>query len=199
MTKAIVFDIGGVLIDLDLQRCIQAFKEIMGFDRITELLDPCHQKGIYGDLEEGTLPAGEFRTMVIKESRPGCKREDVDHCMSLLLDGIRQETAQAVKSVYGRYPLYLLSNNNPISMPFCLNALDEAGIGGMFQDKFVSFEMKMLKPSAGFYREVVRRIGMDPSEILFIDDSPANIEGAKAVGMDARLLKAGQPLKDLLP
>ena len=49
MVKAIVFDIGGVLIDLDPGRCIRAFREILGYERITEILDPCHQKGIYGD------------------------------------------------------------------------------------------------------------------------------------------------------
>ena len=61
MIKAIVFDIGGVLIGLDLGRCIQAFQDILGYYRITELLDPYHQKGIYGEMEAGrwapSLPA----------------------------------------------------------------------------------------------------------------------------------------------
>ena len=60
MVKAIVFDIGGVLIDLDPARCIEAFQTILGFGRITEILDPSHQKGIYGDMEAGILPAGEI-------------------------------------------------------------------------------------------------------------------------------------------
>ena len=55
MVKAVVFDIGGVLIGLDLDRCIRAFRENLGYERITELLDPCHQKGIYGDMEAGLI------------------------------------------------------------------------------------------------------------------------------------------------
>ena len=48
MVKAIVFDLGGVLIDLDFDRCVRAFREILGYERITEILELSHQKGIYG-------------------------------------------------------------------------------------------------------------------------------------------------------
>lgn len=199
MTKAIVFDIGGVLIGLDLERGIRAFKEVLGYNRISELLDPSHQKGIYGDFEGGLLSADEFRAEVLKESRPGSRPEDVDRCVRQILLDIKPETAAAVRSVYGRYPLYLLSNNNPIGMPNCLELMEKAGIGGLYQDMFISSEMKMLKPSLEFYREAVRRIGLPPEEILFIDDSLTNVEAARALGIDARWLEPGMPLAQLLP
>lgn len=199
MTKAIVFDIGGVLIGLDLERGIRAFKEVLGYNRISELLDPSHQKGIYGDFEGGLLTADEFRAEVLKESRPGSRPEDVDRCVRQILLDIKPETAAAVRSVYGRYPLYLLSNNNPIGMPNCLELMEKAGIGGLYQDMFISSEMRMLKPSPEFYREAVRRIGLPPEEILFIDDSLKNVEAARALGIDARWLEPGMPLSQLLP
>lgn len=200
MTKAIVFDVGGVLISLDLERGIRAFKEVLGYDRITELLDPCHQKGIFGAMEGGEISADEFRARVLEESRPGSKPEDVDRCVRSILNPVFPETATAVRSVYGRYPLYLLSNNNPIGMPRCLELMGEAGIGeSLFEDMFVSSEMKMLKPSPEFYREAVRRIGLPPEEILFIDDSLANVEAARALGIDARWLEPGMALSQLLP
>ena len=199
MTKAIVFDIGGVLIGLDLERGIRAFKEVLGYNRISELLDPSHQKGIYGDFEGGLLSADEFRAEVLKESRPGSKLEDVDRCVRQILLDIKPETAAAVRSVYGRYSLYLLSNNNPIGMPNCLELMEKAGIGGLYEDMFISSEMKMLKPSPEFYREAVRRIGLPPEEILFIDDSLTNVEAARALGIDARWLQPGMPLAQLLP
>lgn len=199
MTKAIVFDVGGVLITLDLERGIRAFKEVLGYDRISELLDPCHQKGIFGDMEGGIISADEFRAKVLEESRPGSTAEDVDRCVRSILNPIKAETAAAVRSVYGRYPLYLLSNNNPIGMPACLELMEEAGIGGLYEDMFISSEMKMLKPSPEFYREAIRRIGLPPEEILFIDDSLTNVEAARAQGMDAKWLEPGMPLSQLLP
>lgn len=199
MTKAIVFDVGGVLIGLDLERGIRAFREVLGYERISELLDPSHQKGIFGDMEGGLISADEFRAKVLEESRPGSTPEDVDHCVRSILNPIKPETAAAVRSVYGRYPLYLLSNNNPIGMPACLELMEKAGIGGLYEDMFISSEMKMLKPAPEFYREAVRRIGLPPEEILFIDDSLANVEAACAQGIGAKWLKPGMALSDLLP
>ena len=199
MTKAIVFDIGGVLITLDLERGIRAFREELGYDRISELLDPSHQKGIFGDMEGGIISADEFRAKVLEESRPGSTAEDVDRCVLSILNEVIPETAAAVRSVYGKYPLYLLSNNNPIGMKGCLERMERAGIGGLYEDMFISSEMKMMKPSREFYLEAVRRIGLPPEEIVFIDDSLVNVQAARAVGIDARWLEPGMPLSQLLP
>jgi putative hydrolase of the HAD superfamily len=200
MAKAVIFDVGGVLIGLDMAGCIRAFREILGFERITELLDPYHQKGIYGDMEEGTLPADDFRSQVLAESKPGCVPEDVDRCMARLLKGVAPETAETVKRLVGKYPLYLLSNNNPISMPLCRDALREAGLPpeSTFKGEFISCELKMLKPSRAFYEEVVRRIGFPAGELVFVDDNQANVDGARAVGMEARYYLPGSQLSSLL-
>ena len=200
MIKAIVFDIGGVLIGLDLDRCIRTFKEVLGFDRITELLDPYHQKGIYGEMEAGTLSADEFRAEVLKDSRPGCKPEDVDRCMYSLLTGMDPDTVQTVKRLAGRYPLYLLSNNNPIAMSRILEMFRENGLAPetTFRDQFISSEMKLLKPSREIYEESVRRTGLPAGEVLFIDDNETNVLAAREAGMQARLFVPGEKLSQLL-
>jgi haloacid dehalogenase superfamily, subfamily IA, variant 3 with third motif having DD or ED len=200
MVKAVVFDVGGVLVDLDMDRCIRAFREELGFSRITEVLDPCHQKGVFEDMEAGRISADDFRAAVLRESRPGAVPADVDRCLCALLGGVKPESARAVLDVAQRYPIYLLSNNNPISMPACLAQIREAGVDpALFKDMFVSAQMKMLKPSAEFYREVIRRIDAAPEEIVFIDDSPRNVDGALAVGIDARLFVPGTSLAAILP
>ena len=200
MIKAIVFDIGGVLIGLDLDRCIRTFKEVLGFDRITELLDPYHQKGIYGEMEAGTLSADEFRAEVLKDSRPGCQPEDVDRCMFSLLTGMDPDTVQTVKRLAGRYPLYLLSNNNPIAMSRILEMFRENGLAPetTFRDQFISSEMKLLKPSREIYEESVRRTGLPAGEVLFIDDNETNVLAAREAGMQARLFVPGEKLSQLL-
>ena len=66
----------------------------MGFETITEILDPCHQKGIFGNFEEGLVSADEFRAWVLERSRPGCRPEDVDRCMNcdlLIVDDLGTE------------------------------------------------------------------------------------------------------------
>lgn len=200
MIKAIVFDIGGVLINLDMDGCIRAFRENLGFDRITELLDPYHQKGVYGDMEAGMVSADAFRAEVLQGSRPGSRPEDVDRSMYALLAGMEADTVETVKALSGRYPLYLLSNNNPISMGHILRMFRDYGIDPetTFREQFISCEMKLLKPSAQIYREAVARVGLPAQEILFIDDNDANVEAARKVGLQARLYVAGSKLSVLL-
>lgn len=200
MVKAIVFDIGGVLIDLDMDRCIHAFQTILGFYRITELLDPYHQKGIYGDMEGGIISADTFRRMVLLESRPSCVPSDVDRCMRALLAGMPADTAATVKDLSARYPLYLLSNNNPISMAHIGQMFRDNGIEPetTFRDQFISCEMKLLKPSREIYQKAVARIGLPAGEILFIDDNQTNVQAAREAGLQARLYIPGTKLSVLL-
>lgn len=200
MIKAIVFDIGGVLIGLDMDRCIRTFRESLGFERITELLDPFHQKGVYGEMEAGTVSADEFRAAILAESRPDARPSDVDQAMFSLLTGMEPDTVVTVKKMATRYPLYLLSNNNPIAMGKCLDTLRENGIDPdtTFKDQFISCEMKLLKPSQEIYREAIRRVGLPAGEILFIDDSETNVQAAREAGMQARLYVHGSRLSALL-
>lgn len=200
MIKAIVFDIGGVLIGLNLDRCIRTFQEVLGYRRITELLDPYHQKGIYGEMEAGNLSADGFRAEVLRESHPGCRPEDVDRCMYSLLEGMDPDTVETVKALRGRYPLYLLSNNNPIAMKRILEMFRENGLEPetTFRDQFISSEMKLQKPSREIYEESVRRTGLPAGEILFIDDNETNVTAAREAGMQARLFTPGMKLSQLL-
>lgn len=199
MIKAIVFDIGGVLIGLDLGRCIQAFQDILGYYRITELLDPYHQKGIYGEMEAGRITGEEFRTLVLADSRPGAQPSDVDRCMGALLTGMTEDTVATVKDLSTRYPLYLLSNNNPIAMPIITGMFRENGIGPeTFKGQFISSEMRLLKPSREIYEATIEGIGLPAGEILFIDDNEANVMAAREAGLQARLYVPGTRLSTLL-
>ena len=200
MIQAIVFDVGGVLIGLDMGRCIRAFEEDLGFARIRELLDPYHQKGIYGELEEGILPAGEFRRQILAESRPGARPEEVDHAMGQLITGVDPRTVQVLLRLRENYPLYLGSNNNPISMPMCLEEMRRSGLDPdkTFKGQFISCELKCLKPSRAFYEAIIRGVGLPADEILFIDDNGTNVDAAREAGLQARLYVAGTDLSLLL-
>ena len=196
MIKAIVFDMGGVIVRLDMDRCIGNFKELAGFEDIEEYLDRFHQKGFISDLEEGKTQPEEFYRECLKHSRPGTTPETAHFCFCSLLDGLEEDTLRLIRELRGRYDLYVLSNNNPISRGyFCemmkANGLDPAEV---FKKEFYSYEMKMLKPSAKVYAHVIKSIGLPPEEILFIDDAADNIEAAQAAGIRTLWLRPGMDI-----
>ena len=198
--KAIIFDMGGVLVDLDIEDCKRAFKEYLGYEKIDELIDPCHQKGIYGDLEEGKLSGDEFRKLVLAESRPGSVAEDVDRAMWHILTGIEPYKAQLLKRLSESYELYLLSNNNEVCLPRSRAMFAEADtpMETLFKKCFYSFEMKALKPSEAFYKAVVAEIGLPAEQMFFIDDSQKNVDGAIAAGLPAVYYQPGTDLEALI-
>ncbi len=200
MKKAIIFDMGGVLVDLDLEDCRRAFKEDLGFYGIDDILDACHQKGIYGELEEGVLSAEDFRAAVLSGSRPDARPEEVDKAMWHILVGIAPYKAELLKKMSEKYDLYLLSNNNSICLPCSAGMFRDAGIplDVIFRKCFYSFEMKTLKPAPEFYEAVMESIGIPPAQMLFVDDSIKNVEGAEAVGLPAVYYQPGTDLSALM-
>ena len=198
--KAIIFDMGGVLVDLDIEACKSAFKRLLGYRRIDELIDPCHQKGIYGDLEGGILSAEDFRSEVLEESIPGSEPELVDKSMWHILSGIMPYKAELLNMLARNYDLYLLSNNNPICMPRSRKIFEEAGapLDKLFRRCFLSHEMKALKPSESFYKAVIEQIGLPSEQMLFIDDSQRNVDASIAAGLPAVYYEPGTDLSALL-
>ena len=198
--KAIIFDMGGVLVDLDMDGCRNAFKALLGYHKIDELLDPCHQKGIIGELEEGMLAPEEFRSIVLSESAPGSVSEDVDKAFQTILHSISGYKGELLRRLYESYDLYMLSNNNPITMVRAYELFEEAGapIDRMFRKCFLSCDMKALKPSEKFYKAVIGQIGIPADQMLFIDDSKANVDGAVAAGLPAVHYVPGSDLSALL-
>lgn len=200
MIKAIVLDLGGVLIDLDVKACRKAFIEILGFYKIDELLDPCHQKGIYSDLEEGKISVEEFRNLVIKDSKLGLDPMDVDRCMEALLTGMDPAKVPYLYELASRYDIYALSNNNPIAMRRFHEIYKENGLDwkDVFRTEFLSCEMKLLKPDPAIYREALRRIGLPAEEILFVDDSQSNVDAAASLGINSVRYVPGTDLRETI-
>ena len=186
--------------DLDVEGCKTAFKMILGYDNIDNIIDACHQKGIWGELEEGAMSADDFRRIVLTDSRPGSRVEDVDKAMSYILIGIEPYKVQLLRYLSESYDLYMLSNNNSICLPFAADIFEKAGIplDDIFLKLFLSFEMKALKPSEEFYKRVVAQLGGVVDDMLFIDDSMRNVEGAIAAGLPSVYYEPGSDLAALL-
>ena len=198
--KAIIFDMGGVLVDLDMDGCKRAFIENLGFDEINIILDPCHQKGVIGEMEEGLIEADEFRSYVLERSNPGAQPHQVDEAFWHILHSIAPEKICLLKKLAKKYDLYMLSNNNPVALPRSEEMFKEAGFPMYenFKKCYISCQMKALKPSEKFYKAVMEDIALPAEDMIFVDDSQRNVEGAIAAGLPAVYYEPGTDLARVL-
>lgn len=90
MTKAVIFDMGGVLVDLDFPRSVKDFADL-GFAGYGDMLDPYKQKGLVGEMEEGLISGEEFIDTVLKECRPGTTREQAYTAFKHLCSGMPKQ------------------------------------------------------------------------------------------------------------
>lgn len=197
MTKAVIFDIGGVLVGLDFDRCVESFHRI-GFFKIDDMLDRCHQKGYFKSLESGDMSEREFLDAIRADSFPGTTDDDVRRAFDMFLDPPSEEKASLIRRLHKEgYKLYLLSNNNPVTMAWTAELFRRQGMPmELFSGKFISWEMKVQKPSREIFDLAAGAIGLPREEMLFVDDSMKNVEAGLAAGIPSVYYDVTTPLTD---
>ena len=196
MTKAIILDMGGVILDLDMELCIRNFKEKAGFEGIEEYLDIYRQRGFISNFEGGLIDENGFYEECLKHCPAGTTPKVIEDCFCSLLVGAKPDMVRQIKELSKSYTLYVLSNNNPICTRRFLRILEDEGIRDCFTGMFLSYKMGLLKPGRFIFDRVIESIGFKPEECLFVDDSIANVEGGRAAGLDSVLYKEGLNISD---
>ena len=183
--EALVFDLGGVLLDVQLQRTLRAF----------EALD-------FRDLELGLITQEEFAEAV-RRTFPAVAAipdEQLLEAWNAMLMPFDVQRVELLRELGKRCPVYLLSNTNlPHRIRFRESFRER--FGGSFDELFVrcfySDELHLRKPDPEIYRSVARQIGTPPGKLLFIDDNAANVSAARGEGWQACHLTGGITVTDL--
>lgn len=192
--RNIIFDFGGVLVNLDRKRCIDAFTRI-GAGAIAGYVDECRQEDLFHDLEVGDTGVGQFCDAV-RQACGGCNATDEDICRAwdALLTGIPRRRLDKLAELKRDFRLVLLSNTNPIHWRKAVDDYFTQGglnVNYYFEKTYLSYEMRMLKPDEEIYRKVLDSSGMDAGDTLFIDDSKANCAAAERLGITSMHVTCG--------
>ena len=185
--KNIIFDFGGVLVDLDKQVCVDAFERI-GAHEISGYVDECRQEDLFHDLEIGNISVPEFCDEVRRKSQCTASDEAVCDAWNALLVGIPCRRLQALLALRDHYRLFLLSNTNAIHWEKAqtqLFPMDGSGVDDYFEETYLSYELHLLKPGSEIFDYLLKDAGIKAGETLFLDDSAANCKGATQVGIHA--------------
>jgi HAD hydrolase, family IA, variant 3 len=184
--KKIAFDFGGVIIRQNQQQAVERFKQI-GLLDAEERLGAYTQQGIFGELEEGKITAEDFRWQLSLLIGRAVTIEDCSYAWRGYCNGLPQRNLEALQRLRREgYGLSILSNTNPFMMGWALSK-DFDGNGNSLADYvdalYLSYQMKVMKPSAEIFHRVLEAEDVRPEELLFVDDSSHNISAAQELGI----------------
>ena len=197
--KNIVFDLGGVLVNLDFKSAINGLQKA-GFANVKEQLQAFDREGIFQKFELGEMTAEEFRSAIRENSTVTLTDEEVDALWNLMLLEIPREKLELILDLRGKYMVYLLSNTNSIHWDYvCKNAFNYRGfrVSDYFEKTFLSFEMHLAKPDKAIFEKMLEDANLLAEETLFIDDSEANCKAAAEVGIHAHHYHIGDDLSKI--
>lgn len=186
MIKNLLFDLGGVIMDIERMNAVNALRAA-GMRDPEELLGDYGQKGPFLALERGDITPAEFHEQLRPYfDRPVTDRE-IDDAFCKFLVGIPVERLHALEELKRRgFNLCLLSNTNAVMWDREILAefrKDGHDINYYFPGGIIaSFQVKAYKPEEAIFRATIDRLGIKPEETLFYDDSKANLVGAARLG-----------------
>ena len=194
--KNIVFDLGGVLVDLDFKNAINGLQQA-GFANVKEQLQAFDQDGIFKKFELGEIDSDQFRTAIRENSTVTLTDEEVDTLWNSMLLEVPRKKLELILDLRSKYMVYLLSNTNAIHWDYvCKNAFKYRGfrVNDYFEETFLSYEMHLAKPDKAIFEKVLHEANLLPEETLFIDDSEANCKAAEELGIHAHHYHIGEDL-----
>jgi putative hydrolase of the HAD superfamily len=191
----LLFDLGGVVIDVDFNRAFARWAEHAGCDpaRFRERFRP---GAGYQRHERGEIDAAAYFADLRASFDIELSDAQLPDGWNAIFIGAVPGMADVLARAARRFPLYGFTNTNPTHQACWSRRFP--GILGHFREIYVSSMIGLRKPEAGAYDYVVESIGVPADRILFFDDSPANVAGARARGLQAVRVRSIADVEDAL-
>lgn len=198
--KNLLFDLGGVLLNIDYNKTADAFKKL-GVHQFDELYSQAGANHLFEALETGEISETDFYKAIHKYCHPSATQQQIEIAWNAMLIEFRIESLDYLTVLKAKYNIYLLSNTNSIHLKaFSKIFKDETGKANLddyFIKAYYSHKINKRKPYTATYQFVLDDAGIIAEETLFIDDSINNIEGAKAAEIQVYHLLAHDKIEDI--
>ena len=198
INKVLLFDLGGVIINIDPKITIKNFKKKSNIEsNIFESLDYRYGekesiiKNLFYDFEKGKIDADLFRDKIREHGKINLKNDEFDNIWNMVILDFNIDLLKMILKLKSKFSLMILSNTNSIHRKhFEKLLLNYHGLyfDDIFENKFYSFDMKCRKPEKKIYNMVINKSGIKASNFIFFDDMKENIDAAKLVGMNGYLV-----------
>jgi putative hydrolase of the HAD superfamily len=183
----IIFDLGGVILDLDVAPTNRKFEKIFGKD-FKQLVDGRDDiLDLFKQFEKGLLSAVDFRNTIRNATSVDFTDEVFDDAWNAMLLELNPNRLELLEKWHRQYRMFLLSNTNEIHITYfrgyLLQHFGMNDLDAYFEKLYYSNEIKICKPELSAFRLVIDENRLNPDKTLFIDDTLVNIEAARQVGL----------------
>lgn len=199
--KNIIFDLGGVIINLDIPKTILEFNKLSNkpFESIYNQLQ---QTPIFDLFDKGQISEADFFYELNNSLSQSLTHKQLLNAWNAMLLDFPIHRLELLNQLKQRYRIFLLSNTNETHITQFENDLYKQhgykNLEPFFEKVYYSCRMNMRKPDREIFDFVLQENALNVSETIFIDDSPQHIEGALKTGINAHLLSKEKDIKSLI-
>lgn len=184
--KNIIFDLGGVILNLSVERTHQAFAQLSGLP-VTEIKSRVHHGPFFQDYERGLITDTEFRSHLRETLQINANDAQLDTAWNAMLLDIPHERFSLLERLKKKYQLFLLSNTNEIHRKFFNQVVEQSSgkpnIDYYFHYAYFSHVLNLSKPDVAIYQHVLNEQKLLPHQTVFLDDNLDNLTGAARTGL----------------
>lgn len=199
--RNIIFDLGGVFIDIHYHKTRDAFTAL-GVADFDALFQQSYSNPLFAQLEQGELSPEDFYDAFRAETGLNVSNAQIRDAWNAMLGDFRPQSVAVLPALKQSHAIFLLSNTNQIHHEAFTSQYQQT-FGHDFDEHFhvahYSHILGLRKPHVACYEAVLQQHGLHAAETLFIDDTPKNIAGAEAAGLQTLLLSPGLLLEEELP
>lgn len=200
--KNIIFDLGGVILNLDIASTIKGF-QALGASDFPSVYTQLKQHGLFDDFDKGLISEHDFHLQFNELTGLNLRFDTFEKVWNDMLLDFPAHRLQYLKDIKCDYRTFLLSNTNDTHVrAFEAQLVSQWQIPNLepfFEKTYYSCRIGMRKPDTEIFRFVLDSHGLNAEETLFIDDSPQHVEGAKKCGINGILLLPGQDMTKVVP
>jgi glucose-1-phosphatase len=199
--KAVVFDFGNVIINIDLQKTFEAFAQV-SLKTAEQVKKAFEESELFRKYETGLFNDEEFREAVRQILGFPLSDTEIDTAWNALLLDVPTERFEYLEKLRHKLPIYLLSNTSSIHIEKCKVYLNKkfaySDFTKVFSHAFLSYEMGLWKPDIAIYQKVIDQVNLKPHEVLFLDDNQENINAAQQFGLKTIKINPPDCFTDIL-
>lgn len=196
--NTIIFDLGGVVIDLFVDRTFDGFSELSGKSwKEVAKINGFHDD--YFAFERGQMTGQEYRSVLSRYLEIDVDDHQFDEIWNRMLGEIPSNRIHWIKEMGEAHQLAILSNTNSIHVEAFEKIFREhSGVfpKDMFDQVFYSCEVGHRKPDHSVFELVIQELDCNPGKTLFLDDTQDNIDAAAKLGIVGRFVNRNQLTRD---